>query len=81
MSKRKVIENDDQYEKAQKAVIEMAKEMLDPSLTKEEFDKMDKIYDRTVALMQYYSRGRIVQESPNMAAHYDNLGWSYQTFD
>ncbi|OAZ43372.1 hypothetical protein [Paenibacillus polymyxa] len=78
----RVIADDEQYEKARKAVLDLAYKLDDPliDMPVSERKRTIKIYDRTTDLILLYSRGRNVQERPELAAEYKALGWAYQDF-
>ncbi|WP_211746375.1 hypothetical protein [Paenibacillus sp. Marseille-Q4541] len=76
---KKQIENDDQYEKARIAVLELAEYLDNPDPLDEAVEKKQLIYDRTTDLMLLYSRGHNVKEYPAYyKPKYDRAGWAYQ---
>ncbi|MGN7359970.1 hypothetical protein ACTHPF_26695 [Paenibacillus sp. SAF-054] len=76
----KVIQNDEQYEKARLAVLKMAAELDDPlsGMTAVERDKKQGIYDRTTDLMMHYRRGGLVQQFPYLRDVYQQIGYHWQ---
>lgn len=74
----KVIQNDEQYEKAREAIIKMALELEDPLLGPEERAKKQLIYDRTTDLMMRYRRGGLVLEFPYLKEAYEQIGYQWQ---
>lgn len=81
-SNGRVIRDDEEYQRAEDAKFKLAAELDDPlSLSPEERKRKMAIYDRTVALMLKYDRGRRVQSFPGLREQYDRLGWEYQEFD
>ncbi|MBB3132167.1 hypothetical protein FHS19_006894 [Paenibacillus rhizosphaerae] len=74
----KVIQNDEQYEKALQALPEMARELLDPLLLPEVREKKQRIYDRTSELIMQYRRGGLVLEYPYLKKAYEEIGYQWQ---
>jgi hypothetical protein len=74
----KVIQNDEQYERAQEAIIKMALELEDPLLSPEVRAKKQLIYDRTADLMMQYRRGELVLEYPYLKEAYEQIGYKWQ---
>ncbi|GIO57972.1 hypothetical protein [Paenibacillus cineris] len=74
----KVIQNDEQYEKAQEAIIKIALELEDPLLSPEKRAKKQQIYDRTTDLMMRYRRGGLVLEFPYLKEAYEQIGYQWQ---
>lgn len=79
MAGAKVIQNDEQYEKARLAILDMADKLDDPLiLSADEHERMMKIYDRTTDLMHLYRRGELVQLFPGLREQYTVLGLKWQ---
>ncbi|GIO33693.1 hypothetical protein J2TS6_48340 [Paenibacillus albilobatus] len=78
----KVIQNDEQYEKARVAVLDMAAKLDDPlnDMSAEERRRMMAVYDRTTDLMQRYRRGQLVQRDPFLREIYKQIGYEWQEF-
>ncbi|WP_339273552.1 hypothetical protein MKY59_20825 [Paenibacillus sp. FSL W8-0426] len=78
----RVIKNDEEYERARVALLDMAARLDDPlkDMDPEERRKMHWKYDRTAELMKLYSRGRDVERDPSLKEQYDAAGWDYQDF-
>ncbi|WP_338842092.1 hypothetical protein [Paenibacillus glucanolyticus] len=76
----KLIQNDDQYNKAISGLVMMAVQLEDPlsPMTPEERSKKQAVYDRTAELVQYYRRGELVQKFPGLRKQYEILGWEWQ---
>ncbi|KHF33437.1 hypothetical protein CM49_04385 [Paenibacillus sp. P1XP2] len=76
----KVIQNDEQYEKARVAVLDMAAKLDDPlgDMSAEERRRMMAVYDRTTDLMQRYRRGQLVQRDPHLREIYKQIGYEWQ---
>lgn len=76
----KVIQNDEQYEKARVAVLDMAAKLDDPlsDMSPKDRGKMMAIYDRTTDLMQRYRRGQLVQRDPHLREIYKQIGYQWQ---
>lgn len=74
----KVIQNDEQYEKALQALPEMALELEDPLLLPEVREKKQRIYDRTSELIMQYRRGGLVLEFPYLKKAYEEIGYKWQ---
>ncbi|MFK4167663.1 hypothetical protein ACI2LM_15600 [Paenibacillus lautus] len=76
----KLIQNDEQYNKALSGLVMMATQLEDPlsSMTPEERSKKQAVYDRTAELVQYYRRGELVQKFPGLREQYEILGWEWQ---
>lgn len=78
----KLIQNDEQYNKALSGLVTMAAQLDDPlsSMSPEERDRKQAIYDRTAELIQYYRRGQMVRKFPGLREQYESLGWKWQEF-
>lgn len=78
----RLIKNDEEYERARVALLDMASRLDDPlkDMTPDERQKTNRIYDRTADLMKYYSRGRDVERDPNLKHQYNAVGWAFQDF-
>lgn len=76
----KLIQNDEQYNKALSGLVTMATKLDDPlsSMSPEEKSRVQAIYDRTAELVQYYRRGQMVQKFPGLREQYVTLGWKWQ---
>lgn len=76
----KLIQNDEQYNKALSGLVTMAAQLDDPlsSMSPEERDRKQAIYDRTAELIQYYKRGLMVRKFPGLREQYESLGWTWQ---
>lgn len=76
----KLIQNDEQYNKALSGLVTIAAELDDPlsSMSPEERDRKQAIYDRTAELVQYYKRGLMVRKFPGLREQYESLGWTWQ---
>ncbi|MEK3784722.1 hypothetical protein [Paenibacillus sp. FSL R5-0810] len=76
----KLIQNDEQYNKALSGLVTMAAQLDDPlsSMSPEERDRKQAIYDRTAELIQYYRRGQMVRKFPGLREQYESLGWKWQ---
>lgn len=76
----KTIQSEEQYETAQKALLDMASKLDDPLnvLTDSELAKLNRIYDRTVELMLLYRRGQNVKEHPSYKRKYVLADWAFQ---
>lgn len=81
--RKKLIQDDEQYDKAQAALLDMAAKLDDPlsDMTQAERDKLNRIYDKTADLMRYYRRGKLVQEFPILGEKYVILGQDFQEFE
>ncbi|KGE18451.1 hypothetical protein [Paenibacillus wynnii] len=79
----KLIQDDEQYDKAQAALLDMAAKLDDPlsDMPQAERDKINRIYDKTADLMRYYRRGRLVEEFPGLGEKYAILGQDFQEFE
>lgn len=79
----KVIQNDEQYEKARLAILDMAAELDDPlsSMTTAEREKKNLVYDRTVDLMTRYRRGGLVLQFPDLRDVYQQIGYEWQELE
>lgn len=78
----KTIQSEEQYEAAQRALIDIASKLDDPlnELSEAEIAKQNAIYDRTTELMLLYRRGQNVKEFPEYyKPKYDQAGWAYQS--
>jgi len=76
----KLIQNDEQYNKALSGLVTMAAQLDDPlsSMTPEDRSKKKAVYDRTAELVQYYRRGQMVRKFPGLREQYESLGWTWQ---
>lgn len=76
----KLIQNDEQYNKALSGLLTIAAQLDDPlsSMTPEERSKKQAVYDRTAELVQYYRRGELVQMFPGLREQYRILGLEWQ---
>ncbi|MEC0239463.1 hypothetical protein P4H66_06285 [Paenibacillus dokdonensis] len=79
----KVIQNDEQYEKARLAILNMAAVLDDPlsGMTAAEREKKMGIYDRTTELMTQYRRGGLVQQFPHLREIYEQIGYQWQELE
>ncbi|MFU1797628.1 hypothetical protein ACM1RC_27440 [Paenibacillus azoreducens] len=79
----KVIQNDEQYEKARVAILDMAAKLDDPlaEMSDAERTRLMAIYDRTTDLMQRYRRGKLVQLDPHLRDIYRQIGYKWQEID
>ncbi|AOZ91592.1 hypothetical protein [Paenibacillus crassostreae] len=79
MSGAKVIKDDEQYEKARVAILDLADRLDDPLLlSDDERTRTMRIYDRTTDLMRFYRRGELVQLFPGLREQYKILGLEWQ---
>ncbi|PAD73948.1 hypothetical protein [Paenibacillus campinasensis] len=78
----KLIQNDDQYNKALSGLVTMAAKLEDPlsPMTPAERERTKAIYDLTAERIQLYKRGRLVQQFPGLREKYTELGWEWQEF-
>lgn len=76
----KLIQNDEQYNKALSGLVTMAAQLDDPlsPMSPEEKSRVQAIYDRTAELIQYYRRGQMVRKFPGLRKQYESLGWTWQ---
>ncbi|WP_339271497.1 hypothetical protein NYE54_08350 [Paenibacillus sp. FSL K6-1330] len=76
----KLIQSEEQYNKALSGLVTMAAQLEDPlsSMTPEERSKKQAVYDRTAELVQYYRRGELVQMFPGLREQYRILGLEWQ---
>jgi|GEM_PF-2343412 len=76
----KLIQNDEQYNKALSGLVTMAAQLDDPlsPMSPEEKSRVQAIYDRTADLVQYYRRGQMVRKFPGLREQYESLGWTWQ---
>ncbi|MNW41735.1 hypothetical protein D3C74_188840 [compost metagenome] len=82
MSKRREIENDEVFRKAEYHKFLLAAYLDEPlRYTPEERERQMAIYDRTCKMIERYRRGRLVQKYPRLREQYDRLGWEYQEFE
>lgn len=79
----KLIQNDEQYDKAQAALLDMAAKLDDPlsDMLQADRDKMNRIYDKTADLMRYYRRGKLVLEFPGLREKYAILEQDFQEIE
>lgn len=83
MSNKRVIKDDEEYERAVTQKFVMAAELDDPLSGMSPADRTRKmaIYDRTCELIVKYRRGRLVQEFPGLREKYQILNQEFQEFD
>lgn len=76
----KLIQNDEQYDKALSGLVTMAAQLDDPlsPMSPAERARIQAIYDRTAELVQYYRRGQMVRKFPGLREQYESLGWKWQ---
>lgn len=82
-SRGRVIKDDEEYQRAEEAKFKLAAELDDPlkKMTSAERERKLAIYDRTVDLIEFYRRGRMVQEYPGLREQYRIWGKEFQEFD
>ncbi|MDF9845119.1 MULTISPECIES: hypothetical protein [unclassified Paenibacillus] len=78
----KLIQDDAQYDRAREALLKMAAELDDPlsSMTAEERERKNLIYDRTAEAIREYRRSEMVVVFPGLKRVYEELGWPYRDF-
>lgn len=78
----KLIQDDAQYDRAREALLKMAAELDDPlsSMTTEERERKNLIYDRTTESIREYRRSEMVVVFPGLKQVYEELGWPYRDF-
>ncbi|MFD5022249.1 hypothetical protein ACFWMP_25440 [Paenibacillus sp. NPDC058367] len=78
----KLIQDEAQYERARGALITMAAELDDPlsSMTDQEREKKNLIYDRTAESVREYRRSEMVVVYPGLKQVYEQLGYPYRDF-
>ncbi|MDF9844175.1 MULTISPECIES: hypothetical protein [unclassified Paenibacillus] len=78
----KLIQDDAQYDRAREALLKMAAELDDPlsSMTAEERERKNLIYDRTAESIREYRRSEMVAVFPGLKRVYEELGWPYRDF-
>ncbi|WP_110933775.1 hypothetical protein [Paenibacillus bouchesdurhonensis] len=82
-SRSRVIKDDEEYQRAEEGKFKLAAELDDPlsGMTEAERARKLAIYDRTVDLIEFYRRGRLVQEFPGLREQYRIWRKEFQEFD
>lgn len=78
----KLIQDDAQYDRARVALLKMAGELDDPlsSMTGEERERKNLIYDRTAESIREYRRSEMVVVYPGLKQVYEQLDYPYRDF-
>ncbi|OKP97742.1 hypothetical protein [Paenibacillus sp. P46E] len=78
----KLIQDDEQYERAREGLFSIAAELDDPlsGMPDDERKRQNLIYDRTVESVREYRRSELVVTFPGLKQVYERLGFPYRDF-
>lgn len=78
----KLIQDDEQYERAREGLLKMAAELDDPlsGMSDEDRERKNLIYDRTAEAVREYRRSELVVVFPGLKRAYEQLGVPYRDF-
>lgn len=78
----KLIQDDEQYERARVALLNMAAKLDDPlsGMSEDERARQNLIYDRTAEAVREYRRSEMAVKFPGLRDIYQQLGHSFRDF-